>query len=87
MGPAVLHYPQFLEREPMTSEFTPDQSAILEREEAAGRMAWLRLILKEAKGEQYLRRRKYRISAKDFAGNIHVEGLMRTAAWKEQDPR
>jgi hypothetical protein len=65
---------------------TTEQSAILETAEAAGRLAWLLLVLKEAKGEQYRRPRKYRISAKDFIGNSHVEGLMRLAGWNE-DPR
>jgi hypothetical protein len=83
MGPNFCTFRTFSEREPMTPAFTPEQATIIEIEEAAGRMAWLRLVLKEAKGEQYLRPRKYRISAKDFVGNIHVQGLMRTAGWKE----
>jgi hypothetical protein len=66
---------------------TPDQKVAIEVEDAAGRMAWLQLAIKEANGEQYLRPRKYRVTAKDFAGNKYVEGLARLARWNEQDPR
>jgi hypothetical protein len=68
----------------MTTAFTPEQATIIEVEEAAGRMAWLRLAIKEATGEQYLRPRKYRVTAKDFGGNKYVEGLARLAGWIEQ---
>jgi hypothetical protein len=68
-------------------ELTREQSAILKTAEAAGRLAWFILGLKNAKAEQYLRPRSYRVNPHDFKGNGYVEYLTRLANRKEQDPR
>jgi hypothetical protein len=64
---------------------TPDQSAILARAEASGRLAWLILVLKQAKGEQYRLPRKYRVSPDDFRGNGYVERLTKLANREDAD--
>jgi hypothetical protein len=71
----------------VTPDLTPEQIKWLEIAEAAGRITWLISVLREAKGEQYLQRRKYRVRPEDFRGNAYVEHLARVAGWNEMDPR
>jgi hypothetical protein len=60
----------------------PEQITWLDVAEAAGRLAWFISVLRETKGEQYLRPRTYRVNPEDFRGNAYMESLTRLANQK-----
>jgi hypothetical protein len=53
--------------------------------EAAGRLAWFSLVLKNANAEQYRRPRTYRVNPNDFKGHAYIEYLTRLGYRKDHE--